>query len=121
MAKEPNPRRPGRFISAFRVLMGRMTTPAQIQADWLEWELVLGGVLDRFGALLARQAKAEKKRVEQQLELQGPDHMENQPRSGKAELYARANQLRGFNAKVKMAPIDAIDVSVPMPNSEELE
>jgi len=93
--------------------MGRMTTPAQIQADYAEWEIVLTGVLDRFGALLARQAKAEKKRVEQQLELAPPEQLGVVALSGKAELYQRANRVRGLNARVKMAPID---VTLPMPD-----
>jgi len=105
-------KRPGRIISAFRVLMGRDTTPAQITADWLAWEITLSGVLDRFGALLARQAKAEKKRVEQQLELAPPDVQRSPGMSSKAELYARANKMRGLNSHVKNAPFE---VSMPMP------
>jgi len=108
-------KRPGRIISAFRVLMGRDTTPAQITADWIEWEIVLSGVLDRFGALLARQAKAEKKRVEHQLELPQPDVQQSPVLSGKAELYARANKIRGLNSHVKNAPFE---VSMPMPTEE---
>jgi len=108
-------KRPGRVISAFRVLMGRDTTPAQITADWLSWELTLSGVLDRFGALLARQAKAEKKRVEQQLEIAPPDVHQSPGLSSKAELYARANKIRGLNSHVKNAPFE---VSIPMPTEE---
>ena len=109
-------KRPGRMVSAFRVLMGRDTTPAQITADWLAWEITLSGVLDRFGALLARQAKAEKKRVEQQLELPQPDVLKIPGLSSKAELYARANKMRGLNSHVKNSPFE---VSIPMPNPEE--
>ena len=108
-------KRPGRMISAFRVLMGRDTTPAQITADWIEWEIVLSGVLDRFGALLARQAKAEKKRVEQQLEIAPPDVQQSPGMSSKAELYARANKIRGLNSHMKNAPFE---VSIPMPTEE---
>jgi len=109
-------KRPGRMISAFRVLMGRDTTPAQITADWIEWEIVLSGVLDRFGALLARQAKAEKKRVEQQLELPQPEPQNSPGLTSKAELYARANKIRGINSHIKMAPFD---VALPVPKPED--
>lgn len=98
--------------------MGTKTTPAQLAADWAEWEIVLTGVLDRFGALLARQAKAEKRKVEQQLEL-APPEMNGPPLSSKAELYARANRLRGHNAKVKLAPGGGVDVVLPPMNPEE--
>jgi hypothetical protein len=95
--------------------MGRDTTPAQITADWLAWEITLSGVLDRFGALLARQAKAEKKRVEQQLEIAPPDVKQSPGLSSKAELYARANKMRGLNSHMKNAPFE---VSIPMPTEE---
>ena len=114
-------KRPGRIRSAFQVLMGRMTTPQQIQADWAEWEIVLTGVLDRFGALLARQAKAEKKRVEQQLELGPEDAPFMAPLTPKAELYAKANQLRQHNAKIRMVGGNGFDVQFPNTISEPEE
>jgi len=116
-----NIKRPGRIVSAFRVLMGTRTTPAQLAADWAEWELVLTGVLDRFGALLARQAKAEKRKVEQQLELAPPDQINGSPLSSKAELYARANRLRGHNAKIRVAEGGGLDVVMPPMNFENSE
>lgn len=115
-----NIKRPGRIVSAFRVLMGTKTTPAQLAADWAEWELVLTGVLDRFGALLARQAKAEKRKVQQQLELAPPD-IPGSALSSKADLYARANRLRGHNAHVKVAPNGGLDVVIPPQNFDTSE
>lgn len=93
---------PGRIRSAIAVLFGRAVTPQQMQQDFIEWELVLGGVLDRFSALLARQAKAEKKRVE--LELTSSEEnatglnarMAPTAWNRKAELYSRANAARGI-------------------------
>ena len=94
---------PGRIRSALAVLFGRAITPQQIQQEWLEWEITLGSVLDRFSALLARQAKAEKKRVELELtnseETASPHNAHVKPTtwSRKAELYQRASALRGLD------------------------
>ena len=93
---------PGRIRSALAVLFGRAVTPQQIQQEWLEWEITLGSVLDRFSALLARQAKAEKKRVEKELttseETATDLHARIAPTSWerKASLYTRANAVRGM-------------------------
>lgn len=95
---------PGRIRSALAVLFGRSVTPQQIQQEWLEWEITLGSVLDRFSALLARQAKAEKKRVELELtnseETASPHNAHIVPTkwNRKAELYQRASSLRGYDA-----------------------
>lgn len=95
-------RAPGRVRSALAVLFGRSITPQQIQQEWLEWEITLGSVLDRFSALLARQAKAEKKRVE--LELTSSEEnssslnarMSTKGWNRKADLYSRAAAARGL-------------------------
>ena len=97
---------PGRIRSAIAVLFGRSITPQQLQQDFIEWELVLGGILDRFSALLARQAKAEKKRVE--LELSSSEEnatglnarMAPTGWNRKAELYSRAAAARGLSQHV---------------------
>lgn len=93
---------PGRIRSAIAVLFGRSVTPQQIQQEWLEWEITLGSVLDRFSALLARQAKAEKKRVEFELTTSEESATDLNARiaptgwTRKAELYTRAAQRRGL-------------------------
>jgi hypothetical protein len=103
---------PGRIRSALAVLFGRSVTPQQIQQEWLEWEITLGSVLDRFSALLARQAKAEKKRVELELtnseETASPHnaHIATTGWSRKAELYTRAASAKGLGAYTKNGGID---------------
>jgi hypothetical protein len=98
---------PGRIRSALAVLFGRSVTPQQIQQEWLEWEITLGSVLDRFSALLARQAKAEKKRVELELtnseDLAAPlnARIAESGWSRKADLYSRAAMQRGLGAYQK--------------------
>ena len=94
---------PGRIRQALAVLFGRQVTPQQIQASFLEWEITLGSVLDRFSALLARQAKAEKKRVELELTTSEETASPHNARIGngwtsKAELYSRAAQVKGLGA-----------------------
>lgn len=93
---------PGILRSALAVLFGRSVTPQQIQQEWLEWEITLGSVLDRFSALLARQAKAEKKRVELELTASEETATDLNARIAptswerKASLYTRANAVRGI-------------------------
>lgn len=93
---------PGRIRSALAVLFGRAVTPQQIQREWLEWEITLGSVLDRFSALLARQAKAEKKRVELELTMSEETATDFNARipptswERKAKLYTRVAAARGL-------------------------
>ena len=93
---------PGRIRSALAVLFGRAITPQQLRQDFIEWELVLGGILERFSALLARQAKAEKKRVEKELttseETATDLHARIAPTSWerKAKLYTKAAAVKGL-------------------------
>ena len=98
--EERRVRRPGRIRQALAVLFGRSVTPQQIQQEWLEWEITLGSVLDRFSALLARQAKAEKKRVEKELTVSeetatGLNSRISTGWSRKAELYKKVARARG--------------------------
>ena len=103
---------PGRIRQALAVLCGRQVTPQQIQQEWLQWEITLGSVLDRFSALLARQAKAEKKRVEIELtnseETASPHNAHIVPTgwTRKADLYSRAATARGLGAYTKNGGTD---------------
>jgi len=55
---------PNRVTEAFRVLIGQRLTPIQIQAEWVEYQQIFRDLLETFSASLARQSKAEKKRLE---------------------------------------------------------
>ena len=98
-------KRPGRIRSALAVLFGRSVTPQQIQEEWLSWEITLTGVLDRFSALLARQAKAEKKRVEKELTVSEQNATGLNSRISpnrwdrKATLYSQVAGMRGLPSK----------------------
>jgi len=50
--------------------MGVKTTPLHIEAEWLEYQMIFSDLLERFGAQLARDVRAEKKRLERSF---GPD------------------------------------------------
>lgn len=58
----------GRLRAAWRVLMGRVTTPAQIETEWAEWKIGLQDLLTKLNASLARAAKAELDRARQALD-----------------------------------------------------
>lgn len=90
---------PGRFRGALGVLLGRNQTPLQMEARMLDWELTLSSLLDRFGALLARQSKAEKRRIMQELEEKPePATQMFAGYSPKREMYAKLNRARGWGA-----------------------
>lgn len=63
----PDVRPPGRLRGALMVLRGEALVPDQIRCEWVEYQVTFSGILDRFGALLARQAKADKRRLDEQL------------------------------------------------------
>ncbi len=60
---------PNRITEAFRVLMGQRLTPLQIQAEWVEYQQIFRDLLEQFSASLARQSKAEKKRLDRLQEV----------------------------------------------------
>ena len=71
-------RRPGRVRSAWLALMGHPVIPASIRAEWAETQLVIHDMLAQLSTSLARQAKAEKRRIERlreasQAASQSPD------------------------------------------------
>lgn len=95
---QDEPPRIGRWRAAWRVLRGDRLVPLQIQVEWLEYRQIFDDLLKRFGAQLARQAKAEKKRLERQLQEEGlrevPADPPSSSRHPKAELYRRARAVR---------------------------
>jgi len=86
---------PNRVTEAFRVLMGQRLTPIQIEAEWVEYQQIFRDLLETFSASLARQSKAEKKRVERLVNKVEPEvkepgaTIEVNRKMRKAELYKR--------------------------------
>lgn len=95
--------RPGRLRAAWSVLRGERLVPLQIQAEWADYQRTFGELLTRFSAQLARQAKAERKRVRDLLQeqeaaaLQSPQH-DSPSSSDRLDLWRRASQ-RGLAAQ----------------------
>lgn len=84
-------RPPGRLRSALQVLRGQALVPDQIVWEWMEYQQRFNDLLTRFSALLARQAKSEKRRAEKALEE--PSHRQPASPSSKAELRAMYGPL----------------------------
>ena len=89
----PEPRI-GRLRAAWLVLMGQRTTPQQIVAEWVEYQCIFNDLLERWSAKLARDSKAEKKRI-QRLDV-APEVPTPELVTGKAELRRRVAGMRGF-------------------------
>lgn len=70
--EEPRPDPPGRLRSAWSVLRGQRVTPLQMQVEWIEYKLIFNDILTRFGAQLARDVQAEKRRVKKELSQSQP-------------------------------------------------
>ena len=92
----PRERTPGRIRSAWSVLLGERLVPVQLQAEWVEYKLIFDDLLKRLSAQLARQAKAEKGRLETQLPMDEPAPLVRAPAGNKAELRRRAAVARGI-------------------------
>lgn len=96
-------REPGRLRGAWSVLLGERLVPVQIHAEWREYQQIFDDLLKRLSTQLARQAKAEKRRVRRLLEEAEPgsessSRSDVQPPAGsKAELRSRAAAARGLS------------------------
>lgn len=58
-----------RIAEAWGVLWGKRTTPPMIEAQWAEYQQIFRDLLEQFSSSLARQAKAEKKRLDRLVEV----------------------------------------------------
>lgn len=90
-----------RLRAAVQVLLGQRLVPFQIQAEWADYQEIFQELLQRQSTYLARQAKAEKARLEQLAQLtQEPEPEHSQPplSDRKAELRRRAAELRGLSS-----------------------
>lgn len=96
-AETSRERAPGRLRAALAVLAGERLVPLQLQAEWAEYQMVFDDLLKRLSAQLARQAKAEKARLDR-LTVEAPSPSSDAPvsasshRHPKAALYERARQ-----------------------------
>jgi len=85
----------GRLRAAWYVLTGQRVTPQQIQADWVEYQMIFNDLLERWSAKLARDAKAEKDRIKR-LDVATPVVQTPQVSDVKQELRRKVASMRGF-------------------------
>ncbi len=78
--------------------MGTRVTPLQLQAEWLEYKQIFSDILERFGAQLARDVKAEKKRLEREFAPE-PSVVPAAHPASKAELRSKIfrKKTEGFS------------------------
>lgn len=92
---EPPPR-VSRWRAAWRVLTGESVVPDQIFNDWLTYRLMFDDLLKRFGAMLARQAKADHARLREALQDEPSHRAPATPATRKEEVRRRAAEMRGL-------------------------
>jgi uncharacterized protein YyaL (SSP411 family) len=109
-----------RLRASAQVMRGHRLVPAQIHAEWIEYQQLLDDLLKRLSAQLARQARSEKARVKQLLEQQ-QTHLElavdaprrsNGRKSDLRRLYASQLGLRAPSSSAVPAP------ALPEPEEE---
>lgn len=86
----------GRWRAAWNVLRGEMTTPTQLRAEWLEYQLAFDGIFDKLNTSLARIAKREQRAVAAKLQAitDGGEPTISQPGpETNADIKARLRQL----------------------------
>jgi len=88
--------RHGRWRAAWNVLRGEMTTPTQLRAEWLEYQLAFDGIFDKLNTSLARIAKREQRAVAAKLQaITDSDEptVQSQGPESNADIKARLRQL----------------------------
>lgn len=93
---------PGRLKAAWSVLRGESIVPAQIRAEWAEYQIIFQDLLTRQSALLARQAKMEKRRLERLTVPPDPEAIQPPARTGKADLRRRAALAKGLGGQISL-------------------
>lgn len=111
------PRRRGRWRLALAVLLGEPVVPESLLAQWLDYRVMFDDLLKRLSAQLARQAKAEHKRIRKQLAApEEPAHRNVAGKSGKQRVRAIMAASRGM--RVHSAVVPAI-IPAPEPDPED--
>lgn len=95
--------------------------PDQIRAEWIEYQVTFSGLLERFGALLARQAKAQKRSLDEQL-ADTPQPVATLQEDHKAALRTKAAQLH-LSHRTPLRGLERggadVDLGAAPPRSEE--
>lgn len=96
--------------------------PAQIHAEWIEYQQLLDDLLKRLSAQLARQARSEKARLRKLLEDQSSQlELEPSSRAPVVRGNGRKSELRRrFASQLGLrAPSNAVPQLEPPPAPEE--
>ena len=98
-APRERPRRQGRLLSVWHVLIGRAQTIEQIQGEWSVIQAQAAEVFNRFNALAARLVRAERNSMKANLESMAQLEMPQtitpptgDRRAHKADLRRRARE-----------------------------
>lgn len=106
-------REPGRLRAAWAVLRGERLVPAQIQAEWAEYQLIFSDMLQRWSAMQARAAKLERARLARMAEDRGNQVPTRPvPTADKAALRSMAAQKLGLGPYIR--------ANAPTPPQREL-
>ncbi len=88
----------GRLRASWAVLRGELTTPPQIRAEWIEYQIAFDGILDKLNTALARIAKREQRDAARMMEAIGngtQSEAEKEPPGGhKAEIRRKVAALQ---------------------------
>lgn len=92
----------GRLRAAWSVLCGEMTTPPQIRADWIEYQIAFDGILDKLNTALARIAKRDQRAAVQLIEALGNEQEKE------AAPHGEGPEGRKAEVRRKVAAIQAV-------------
>jgi len=98
---------PGRLRSALAVLRGQRVVPLQIQAQWLETQMVFEDILKRLNTQVARQFKANKDA------LKGLLPQEATPVDVGSRKQALRTRLAASRGLMMLRPESSIDIAPP--------
>lgn len=94
--------------------------PAQIQAEWVEYQLIFDDLLSRMSVSLARQAKAERKRLRRLAEEGPPPSQSDHPQLSLLPGQSPKAALRSAAAdRLGLGPLRQQLASQPHPQGEE--
>lgn len=88
----------GRLKASWRVLRGEALTPPQVLAQWIEYQIVFDGILDKLSVSLARLAKRDIRELKKNLEVltDGQTHKAEEARPTTIKERKAALRRRAF-------------------------
>lgn len=112
-ARDPQQKPIGRLLAAWRVLRGESLTPPQVMAQWIEYQLLFDGILDKLNTALARLAKRDQRTLAKQLEV-----LSHEPES--AGEASRPISLKERKAALRSRAFGSLAASGRQPIDQEV-